>query len=371
MRPQYLFFIIIVFLTSCKELEDPISTTGDKVFYLQGKINGLNLNFAGGDSSNYHYTAHKLDEYNVYEFISEFKNEECPTCDDQLKITIRAHEQSAAGSINMNDALGKGNYEYLNNIVLPRHRSYRFKLDTSKVPIGSSSNILWEFGDGATSNEISPFHYYKEDGIKQVTLTYTNPSCTSRIIKDLPAIPDTFPTLCYSDFYYTINATQVKFFPVDTALVTSYLWDFGDGLTSTLPYPIHNYSSSTTYVITLTVVKDVLGCAYKVSRQLDFNQQNCELDFSFKPETPASVDSLNLSKVLVEYTTKEGDYYRSDVLPQDGFNFIISDVEPYFNNEKNEKTVRFSLQFNCELQNAIGNTILLDQFTGKVAVSYP
>lgn len=373
MKTKLLLFLLVLIISSCKELEEPISTTGEKVFFLNGKINNtINLNFAGGDSLNYHYTSHRKDEMNVYEFISEFKNESCANCDDQVKITIRAHEQTLGNSINISDVLSKGTYNYLENIVLPRHRNFKFTIDTTKIPIGSSRSLLWEFGDGASSTEISPVHYYKEDGVKKVSLTYSNSSCSSKIIKDVLAVPDsTASNNCKSDFYYTINASQVKFFPVDTALITSYLWDLGDGNTSTLPYPIHNYGSATSYMITLTVRKDFFGCEYTVSRQMNLNFNNCDADFNFRLEAPApSTDTLNLSKVLIEYTTKDGEYFRSDLIAQSSL-FEISELEPYLNNEKNEKTIRFFTRFSCELQSDRNNYITIDNCSGKIAVSYP
>lgn len=372
MRTLVKLVILVLLYSSCKELEDPISSTSDKVFYLQGKINGNDLYFAGGDSLNYHFTSYKKDERNVYEYISEFKNGSCATCDDQLKITIRAHEQSNSGTPSINDVLGKINYDYLSNIALPRHRTFKFNLDTTKVPIGSSTSVLWEFGDGTTSNELSPVHFYKEDGVKQVTLNFSNSFCINKVVKEVHATPDSFPSICISDFSYTINASQVTFSAIDTALVTSFLWDFGDGNTSTLPNPTHNYSAAASYVITLTVKKNTLSCEYTVSKQMNMVQGNCEVNFNFRAEPPpTSSDTLNLSKVLVEYTSKNGDYYRSDLIEQANAEFVITDVEPYFNNEKNDKTIRFSLKLSCELMNNSGNTILIEQGTGKIAVAYP
>ena len=49
---------------------------------------------------------------------------------------------------------------------------------------------------------------------------------------------------------------DVKFTPETTGTPTSYLWDFGDGKTSTEENPQHRYDAPGTYSVTLTVTND-------------------------------------------------------------------------------------------------------------------
>lgn len=372
MRTKYLLFIFILALSACKELEDPISTSSDAVFYLKGTLNNNAIEFTGGDSANYHYTAHQKDDKNVYEFISEFKSLACVNCDDKLKITIRSHEKSLNNTVNIFDALGQSNYEFLDNVILPKHRIFRFFADTAGMPIGSNISFFWDFGDGTTSTEIAPFHYFKQDGKKVISLEYTSPSCTSKVIKDLPVQVDTFPLACYSDFKYIINGQSVSFFPRDTFWSTAILWDFGDGFTSTSPDPTHTYATPGKYNVSFYIQRNKLACEYTVYRQVDLLQTDCDVEFTFRPELKIPpTDTLNLSKVLIEYTAKNGEYYRSDWVAQDNAPFVISDLEPYELNEKSEKTVRFQLSYTCELQTEQGKRIKFNTMNGKVGVSYP
>ncbi len=48
--------------------------------------------------------------------------------------------------------------------------------------------FLWEFGDGTTSTEVDPKHFYKEAGIYQVRLTSTNGCGTDQITKTIQVI---------------------------------------------------------------------------------------------------------------------------------------------------------------------------------------
>lgn len=49
------------------------------------------------------------------------------------------------------------------------------------------------------------------------------------------------------------NLGQVQFIPENPVYVSNYLWDFGDGVTSTIMNPIHQYNSNGNYNVRLTV----------------------------------------------------------------------------------------------------------------------
>jgi hypothetical protein len=60
-------------------------------------------------------------------------------------------------------------------------------------------------------------------------------------------------------FTYVINYMSVAFTDTSTssdATIVSWLWDFGDGSTSTLQNPTHLYTVDDTYTVTLTVTDD-------------------------------------------------------------------------------------------------------------------
>ncbi|NIM11614.1 MAG: PKD domain-containing protein, partial [Candidatus Aminicenantes bacterium] len=59
-------------------------------------------------------------------------------------------------------------------------------------------------------------------------------------------------------FTYTINCLTVNFTDTSTddGTIVSWLWDFGDGNTSTEQNPTHTYAADGTYTVTLTVTDD-------------------------------------------------------------------------------------------------------------------
>jgi len=101
----------------------------------------------------------------------------------------------------------------------------------------------WDFGDGVTSTQQSPSHTYQHPGVYTVSLTVTG-RCGSdtKTMRDyITVIPP--PT---ADFVGDPNSgckpLTVQFTDKSEGEITSWLWDFGDGGTSTLQNPTHTYN---------------------------------------------------------------------------------------------------------------------------------
>jgi gliding motility-associated-like protein len=120
----------------------------------------------------------------------------------------------------------------------------------------------WDFGDGGNSTLQNPTHTYTSYGIFSVRLIVTNGSgCTDTLIKPMVKIKratisiPAFPAAGCVPF--TINPVP-NIVAFDTVL--TYLWNFGDGFTSTLQNPVHTYPTQGTYNVTLTITTSG-GCA--------------------------------------------------------------------------------------------------------------
>ena len=111
----------------------------------------------------------------------------------------------------------------------------------------------WNFGDGSTSDQKSPSHCYASPGTYTVTLTVgrdgTASSTTTQTIAVSPQLNASFTAL-------KVEGTTPRFYlflDTSTGNPTSWSWTFGDGSTSSLRFPTHQYSSPGTYVVTETV----------------------------------------------------------------------------------------------------------------------
>lgn len=127
-------------------------------------------------------------------------------------------------------------------------------------PSQSAVAWLWHFGDGDTSIQQNPVHIYTDPGIYNVTLiTWDSLGVTDTIAQTAPY----YLTGSTADFTIT-NANTCTGSVLQThnysTNAVSYLWDFGDGTTSTLFEPTHLYSTTgVNYIISLKVT-DSIGC---------------------------------------------------------------------------------------------------------------
>ena len=112
-------------------------------------------------------------------------------------------------------------------------------------------SYLWDFGDGSTSNAISPAHTYTATGLYNVTLTVTNDNgCTDSVVKNnLIPVGQYNPSFTKPDSI-CINI-PVTFTNTSVPVPSAQTWDFGDGTTSTAVNPVKTYTAAGTYPVKL------------------------------------------------------------------------------------------------------------------------
>lgn len=128
--------------------------------------------------------------------------------------------------------------------------------------VSGGNTYFWDFGDGTTSNQQNPSHTYTSLGVYDVKLVGTNSAgCKDSLIKagyiKIQTTTVSIPNLPAKDcapFTFTFSASATGVDPVST-----YLWNFGDGGTSTLANPAHTFSSGS-YDISVTI-QTASGCS--------------------------------------------------------------------------------------------------------------
>lgn len=134
--------------------------------------------------------------------------------------------------------------------------------DASTITTGSITGWAWNFGDNGTSLLQNPTHSYTAAGTYTVTLIVTSSfGCIDTISQPITvfALPVVNLTADDTDGCVThcVNFTDLS--TVVGGTITGWLWDFGDGNTSTAQNPNHCYTTPGTYDVSLTVTTNN-GC---------------------------------------------------------------------------------------------------------------
>ena len=144
--------------------------------------------------------------------------------------------------------------------------------DASYTPYGSILSWNWNFGDGQFSSLQNPSNNYNTAGQYSVSLEIeTNHGCLDSITKPLYIQVNPEPSAIFTlEPEHSIKVDETIQFSDLSIGATSWLWDFGDGHTSTDQNPTHSYSSYGTYIVTLTV-QNQFGCSGTISYELHLN----------------------------------------------------------------------------------------------------
>lgn len=154
---------------------------------------------------------------------------------------------------------------------------------------------LWNFGDGSFSNKPTPSHIFTKAGTYEVMLSHSSVGGGS------------FNNKPVSDLIIIHESPEAKFTPLkrefDNAIPSwhfenrsiggqSYLWDFGDGTTSTTPYPDHVFKKKGNYTVSL-VVTNANGCVDRTERTVrvdsDYDLQAAKM---FSPDGDGFEDTF-------------------------------------------------------------------------------
>lgn len=110
----------------------------------------------------------------------------------------------------------------------------------------NATAYTWDFGDGNTDTTTNPSHTYSSDGTHIITLIAQNNYCSSNI--SMPALNiDEIPTInaSVSDYFSCDSSNLFNFTATANPPVgITWDWDFGDGSSSSIFNPNHQYNSS-------------------------------------------------------------------------------------------------------------------------------
>ena len=163
--------------------------------------------------------------------------------------------------------------------------------DSSYVSSGNITGYSWTFGNGLTSTQQNPVTAFAP-GIYYVCLTITTgPIACSSQYCDTLVIGNTLP--CNSNFQAFVQSGSASFYPAVTSGAT-YLWNFGDGTTSTQMQPNHAYANPGVYNVCLSIAYGGATCTSCQTITIAASS-NCTASFQAFPDSIGGVYFQNTS----------------------------------------------------------------------------
>lgn len=168
---------------------------------------------------------------------------------------------------------------------------------------GSSGAVAyaWDFGDATNSNATSPSHSFPLAGNYFVTLIITDQyGCNDTVQQNINISEDPL-----SAFSFTATPCNLSVpFQNNSSNGSSWIWNFGDGQTSTDNTPEHVYPYSGTYPVTL--ISDPGGCADTATQNVTVHRPPVA-DFSQSTSCTFTAQFVNLSDSATSYQWDFGD----------------------------------------------------------------
>jgi M6 family metalloprotease-like protein len=126
-----------------------------------------------------------------------------------------------------------------------------------------ATTYLWDFGDGVTSTLTDTTHVFSTPVTATISLYSANCCGDDSVQQTLPVYSP--PVAGFTASANAVLVGETLVFTDTSTDAWDYLWDFGDGITSSLPCPTHEYAEPMTAWVVLTVTN---GCQSDVFTQV-------------------------------------------------------------------------------------------------------
>lgn len=221
------------------------STSSGLTGYFTNRTVGSGLSyrwsFGDGNSSSMTNPSHTYSRSGTY-WVCLYALDSGIVCDSVCD-TINVKSQGGGGCNAFFTSTSRGLTGFFNNRSTGNGLSYR-----------------WSFGDGNSSSMASPSHTYSTGGTYWVCLYALDSGIVCDTFCDSITVQSQGGGGCKAYFTSTSNGLTSFFFNRSTGNGLTYRWSFGDGKSSTLPNPLHTYSTAGTYWVCLYALDSGVVC---------------------------------------------------------------------------------------------------------------
>lgn len=129
------------------------------------------------------------------------------------------------------------------------------------VPVDSTYDINWDFGDGNIGEGVSPYHFYQDTGVFSITLDLTSPiGCTTDTFFEnlITMLPSAVAGFDYNPNEVTSFSPEVSFID-ESQEAAAFYWNFNNSDFSIEQNPVHTFIDTGMVVVT-QIVTHASGC---------------------------------------------------------------------------------------------------------------
>jgi hypothetical protein len=340
--------VFTLFLSAC-DRQLPEVEKSYAIFYIEGEIEGNPINLRAGDDKNFMYSSFLDDTLDIRSFVGKVGQLNCVNsidCPGSIEISFREREKENGVRLGIDRNIKVSSYDFRGP---PKYLFKSFKATFISKSTPSGLAHTWTFGDGGTSYDDNPVHYYldENDSIVNPELTVqSNGGCSSVI-----SYPVHINSACNVDFSFS-NSFPFYSFSARPKFNRSELWDFANG--GYLPFGNGNDPPFRDSVFTACIqsIDTLSGCvSYKCKNVImDTSKVGCVANFDVVKETILIKDVRDYFEVTVKWQNEEGKVYDSHkyVQPEDS-QFEITEVEDFINDENGNPTKMLAIAFTVRL----------------------
>lgn len=360
--------LLMLLVSSCKKEEISESYVGPTKFYLKGVFGESELLFEAG-KDDYYMFSRKINGDSLFpsQFVSNLRGLNTMGVNGEIEVLIRNSKNYSTQPGDLINLLDSSKFEYYYGDNA-EHALMNF-LPQYSSPV---SSVSWNFGDGSTSSEILPMHYFATNAELSfnvcVTTEYAN-GCSDEICSDvfLPNNP------CKSEIQYVTDSSG-GFSTIYSSNVTGtnpiqYTWTFDDSIEVYTAEAKYTYNSSTSKIQHVKLrTYDASGCETNVAIKHPIGSTtDCYTNFRAVFVEYNSILLFGFREVVINYKDKNGKLYSSDLGYQnDQARFEVISHEHYKAKETELNAEAVEIEFSCRLFSSDGDYIDVSSAVGRM-----
>jgi len=138
----------------------------------------------------------------------------------------------------------------------------------------SSISYLWSFGDGTSSTQTNPTKIYPKEGAYTIKLAAKDSVCDNWDTTSVNVLFHQPGGIADFEMQYDecTNWQKLKLLPTNANGYHVFRWDFGDGDTSNVKFPEHNYNQAGNYTVQFQAIDTICNLSYVITKPLSVIQ---------------------------------------------------------------------------------------------------